>query len=91
LRDTLRRRDFGDRRPAKGEPTEEQKMVDVALAADLLHSVRHKLSDRHLIVCDDDDLWPAVVTALEWQGQVKLLRVGRDHENKHLDTGGIVL
>ena len=67
-----------------------QKMVDMCLGVDLLIATRQTMADLHLLVCDDDDIWPAVVASIEWGAKVKIVRITRTHENKHLDTSGII-
>ena len=66
-----------------------QKMVDTALACDLLHMVRTQDSSRYYIVGGDDDLVPIVITAESWKAKVCLLRL-RKNENKHLNLSGIL-
>ena len=58
LTNTLRQR-------SRGEQPEE-KMVDTALAADLLHWARNEPGDWALILAEDDDFIPPVFTAESW-------------------------
>ena len=58
LPNTLRQR-------SRGEPPEE-KMVDTALAADLLHWARNDPGDWALILAEDDDFVPPMFTAESW-------------------------
>lgn len=44
----------------------EEKMVDTALAADLLHWARNDAGDWALILAEDDDFIPPVFTAESW-------------------------
>ena len=46
------------------QPT--QKMVDTALAADLLHWARHSPDEWALVLAEDDDLVPPIFTAEAW-------------------------
>ena len=55
---TLRRRNANSR--------SEEKMVDTALAADLLHWARETPSDWALVLVEDDDIVPPVFTAEAW-------------------------
>ena len=82
LYDTLRRR--------KDSEVDEQKMVDTALISDLLTSVRHDRESIHVVIGDDDDLIPGVITAESWGAKVFLARVGRDHENSFLNIDGLI-
>lgn len=72
-------------------PPKAQRMVDMSIGADLLCAVRQKIADMHILVCDDDDIWPAIVTAKEWGGNIKIIRITRRYENKHLSTSEVVL
>ena len=60
LADTLRRRTDRARRD------EEEKMVDTALAADLLQWARESPSQWALVLAEDDDIVPPVFTAEAW-------------------------
>jgi hypothetical protein len=51
-----------------------QKMVDSAIVCDLLHLLRFGHADCCIIVSDDDDYIPAVLTAKSWSVSVILLR-----------------
>ena len=53
------------RQQSHGEQPEE-KMVDTALAADLLHWARNDAGDWALILAEDDDFIPPVFTAESW-------------------------
>ena len=65
------------REQGRGEQLEE-KMVDTALAADLLHWARNDPGDWALILSEDDDFVPPVFTAESWikpfGGQVFIVR-----------------
>lgn len=68
LRDTLRRRENGDL---------EQKMVDTAIAADLLYLARKRTGKNDadfIVLSEDDDMIPPVVVANEWGVSCKILR-----------------
>ncbi|MBI5477291.1 MAG: amidohydrolase family protein [Deltaproteobacteria bacterium] len=83
LFDTLRRRPDGE---------DEQKMVDTALAADLLDFARREKHLRYraaLVVGDDDDLLPAAVTAEQWGLATWVVR-RRQADNPHLRTAGLI-
>jgi hypothetical protein len=81
LFDTLRRN------PDTGNM--EQKMVDTALACDLLHLVRSRDSYIYIIVASDDDIIPALFTAESWQANVVMLH-NRANINSHLRLNGLV-
>ncbi len=51
-----------------------QKMVDTAIACDLLHVLKYGLASLAIVVSDDDDLLPAIFTAEAWQLRAFLLR-----------------
>ena len=53
---------------------DKQKMVDSAIVCDLLHLLRYRYADRCIIVSDDDDYIPALLTAKAWSADVVLLR-----------------
>lgn len=80
LIDTLRRREDGN---------DEQKMVDTALVSDLLTFVRSDRTHLALVVGDDDDLLPGIITAEAWGGRVLLARV-RATDNQHIDMTGLI-
>lgn len=82
LYDTLRRRDDTD--------VDEQKMVDTALVSDLLTSVRSDRDSIHIVIGDDDDLIPGVITADSWGAKVILARVRREHDNSHINVGDLI-
>lgn len=65
-----------------------QKMVDTLLACDLLHVARSKYYAWHVIVANDDDAVPAVLTAEAWRASVILLH-SRTHTNAFLQLNGI--
>jgi hypothetical protein len=86
--DTLRSLDGLDR----------QKMVDTSLVADLLSYSRtestsfgrgQKPKSLALIVADDDDFFPGVVVAEKWGLPIRVLRISRDNENRHLNVKGL--
>jgi hypothetical protein len=80
LFDTLRRREDG---------TDEQKMVDTALVSDLLQFARSQRDGVALVVGDDDDLLPGVITAEAWGRKVVVAR-RRTIDNSHLNTAGLI-
>jgi len=51
-----------------------QKMVDTSIVCDLLHLVRYGYADTTIVVADDDDFIPALLTAKAWSGRAILLR-----------------
>lgn len=51
-----------------------QKMVDTAITCDLLHLLRYGVAHLAIIVSDDDDFVPAVLTADSWNLPAVLLR-----------------
>jgi hypothetical protein len=65
-----------------------QKMVDTLLACDLLHAARSRDYAWHVVVANDDDAVPAVLTAEAWQASVILLH-SRTHTNSFLQLDGI--
>ena len=85
LFDTLRRRD--------SDGKIEQKMVDTALASDLLDYARRQKHDPNraaLVVGDDDDLLPPVITADKWGLKTWVARRRKD-DSPHLKTRGLIL
>lgn len=91
LRDTLRSRDESS--------TDEQKMVDTAIVADLLcysrtessnFSKGKKPSVMAVVVGDDDDLLPGAFVSEQWGMPIYVLRVTRVGESKYIRTDGIV-
>lgn len=86
LYDTLRTRDDG---------TEQQKMVDTAMVADILSFCRtesrnfrrgERPNAMAIIVGDDDDLLPGAMVAEAWGLPTYVLRITREDENKFLNT-----
>lgn len=65
-----------------------QKMVDTLLACDLLHSARSRYYKWHVVVANDDDAVPAVLTVEAWQMSVILLHT-RAHTNSFLQLSGL--
>lgn len=51
-----------------------QKMVDSAIICDLLHIFKNKTADVGMIISDDDDFVPAILTARAWAAEAILLR-----------------
>ena len=51
-----------------------QKMVDTSIVCDLLHLIRFGYADTAVVVADDDDFIPAILTAKAWAGRAILLR-----------------
>lgn len=82
LYDTLRRREDSDK--------DEQKMVDTALVSDLLTSVRQERDAVYLVIGDDDDLLPGVITAEQWGAKIILARVTRSHDNAFVQTADLI-
>jgi hypothetical protein len=60
-----------------------QKMVDSAIVCDLLHLLRIGHADCCIIVSDDDDYIPAILTAKAWAMSAILLR-RRGNDIKHV-------
>jgi hypothetical protein len=48
-----------------------QKMVDTAITCDLLHLARENPDRFAVIVSDDDDYIPAIITAKKWQSRFR--------------------
>lgn len=65
-----------------------QKMVDTALACDLLHLARSRDSHLYVVIGDDDDLLPAIITAESWRVNAVLLH-NRADMNASLNLRGI--
>lgn len=89
LYDTLRNHDGIDR----------QKLVDTALVADIICFARSEStgiggrkgpSSMGVIVADDDDILPGAFVAERWGLPVRVLRVTRGGESRHIDTRGMV-
>lgn len=51
-----------------------QKMIDSSIVCDLLHLFKTKTADIGMIISDDDDFVPAVLTARAWAANAILLR-----------------
>lgn len=51
-----------------------QKMVDTAIVCDCLHLLRFGMADSTVVVADDDDFLPAMLTAQSWNASMILLR-----------------
>lgn len=51
-----------------------QKMIDTSIVCDLLHLVRFGYADTAVVVADDDDFIPALLTAKAWSAHAILLR-----------------
>ena len=77
-----------DRDRKKGQPPEE-KMVDTALAADLLAWARRSPSEWALVLAEDDDMVPPLFTAEAWikphGGRALLLRKRKAGQYLRLD------
>lgn len=76
-----------------------QKMVDTAMVADLLCLTRTlsggfvrgaRPNQSVVVVADDDDLFPGVLTAEAWGLPIFVARVSRTHESTHLASSGLV-
>jgi hypothetical protein len=78
--DTLRKR---------GDDSDEQKMVDTSLVADLLQFARSERGAVAVVVGDDDDLLPGVFVADAWGMEVLVARQ-RQHDNGNLNSAGLV-
>ncbi|WP_131197919.1 hypothetical protein [Phytopseudomonas dryadis] len=91
---------FDTLRPDRSNPGDtSQKMVDTALVSDLLSYCRTESSSFRrnekpmtlaIVIGDDDDLLPGVFVAEAWGLPTYVFRVTRDHDNKHLNTSGII-
>ncbi|SMS12761.1 hypothetical protein CFBP1590__5175 [Pseudomonas viridiflava] len=87
-------------RPSFNKPGSlSQKMVDTALVSDLLSYCRSESSSFRrnekptklaIVVGDDDDLLPGVFVAEAWGLPIYVFRITRDHDNKFLNTDGII-
>ncbi|MEE4092476.1 hypothetical protein V2I59_02895 [Pseudomonas viridiflava] len=87
-------------RPNLSRPgSSSQKMVDTCLVSDLLSLCRSESSSFRrnerpttlaIVVGDDDDLLPGVFVAEAWGLPTYVFRITRDHDNKHLNTNGII-
>jgi hypothetical protein len=82
LFDTLRRRSDADE--------DEQKMVDTALVSDLLMSAKNERDAIHIVIGDDDDLIPGVITAERLGATVFLARVKREHDNYFVNVNDLI-
>lgn len=71
---------------------EREKMVDTALACDLLTHARFDPEDWRIVLAEDDDFVPATFVSEAWSknrgGRTVLLR--RRSQSKHLDLNGIL-
>lgn len=69
---------FGTVRRREDQDGDEQKMVDTALAADLLHWARRNSAARSpamiFVVAEDDDFYPPVALANHWGVKARILR-----------------
>ena len=65
-----------------------QKMVDTGLVGDLLQSARSAREDVHVVIADDDDLFPGIFMAEQWGAKVHMLR--QQAASVHLRTNGLV-
>lgn len=63
-------------------------MVDTMLACDLLNLTRTKEYTYHIVVANDDDALPAIITAEAWRANIFLLHC-RENMNQHLNLDGI--
>ena len=57
-----------------GNQDKGQKMIDTSIVCDSLHLLHFGLADSTVIVADDDDFIPAMLTAKAWKSSVILLR-----------------
>lgn len=90
---TLRSRSETDSigKPCYMDDLHVQKMVDTAIATDILTAVRSKIADYHLVVGDDDDLWPPILGALSMNAQIRVIRITRNSETPFLQTKDYIL
>jgi hypothetical protein len=69
---------FGTVRYRESEAADEQKMVDTALSADLLHWARRNCAGRSdamiFVLAEDDDFYPPVALANHWGVKTRILR-----------------
>lgn len=74
------------------EPRE--KMVDTALAADLLSHARSDPTEWRVVLAEDDDIVPPLFVAEHWSkekgGRTVLLRK-RPYQNHHIDLTGLLM
>ena len=84
LANTLRRRNT--------HTVPEEKMIDTALAADILHWARETPSDWALVLAEDDDVVPPVFTAEAWiyPHGGRLFIVRRRQSTPYVKTDGIL-
>lgn len=52
----------------------EQKTVDISIACDLIYLAQQSSEDRILLVSDDDDFMPALISASSYGGNLTILR-----------------
>lgn len=57
-----------------GNQDKGQKMIDTSIVCDSLHLLRFGLADSTVIVADDDDFIPVMLTANAWKSNLILLR-----------------
>ena len=88
LCDTKRKPLYDTLRGGQGR-IDSQKMVDTALICDLLHAIRYNEADIGIVIGDDDDLIPGLITAEAWKGRVAMLH-RRTTTNPHLNTKGLL-
>ena len=67
-----------------------QKMVDTALVSDLLHFINGRYGDVAIVIGDDDDLLPGILTAEAWGADGLFLLRLRPDDNKNLNTNGLI-
>ncbi len=70
----------------------EEKMVDTALAADVMHWARESPSDWALVMAEDDDLVPPVFTAESWiyRRGGKMFIARKKPQTAYLKTAGLL-
>lgn len=80
---------FNTLRPREKDGIPEQKMVDTAIACDMMHAIRFHFFDIGVIIADDDDMVPIIFSAEAWEANIKLL-TRRENFGKMQNTKGLV-
>lgn len=75
-----------------GSGRQREKMVDTALAVDLLHSARSEPADWRVVMAEDDDVIPAIFASEHWGkshgGKTIILRTSL--RTSHLNLSGLI-